>query len=399
MKKNIYILLILFIAAVLYSCKNQDEVYQEFVKKGGFVYPQKTQGLKVYSGYKRIKLVWDAPKDPSVRTAKLYWNNKTEVRDIDYANFTGGRIEVIVDKLEERSYTFNLVNFDSNGNQSMVTEITASPYAENWLMMHAERTVNTAQINGTAADLVMSFGTNEMIATRFRYVKKNGETVVHDQTLGASSNKISLPDAVPGKRFEFSSSYCPTEGLDTIWNSWVRSPNPISGLLDSKLWGVEVTSGQIWDGNFNPANIFDGFIDRNHRWCSAQGTLANVFPKIMVVDMTKNSYFINKFALYQDQSSTSGRYGNTVEIYWGNEPFDPNAGAEYATSPGFAKAIANSTYLSTTFYFSTSTWTKSWADMQKFRYMAVVWKNSRSTKGYIDLWEMQFFGYDAAAED
>jgi hypothetical protein len=399
MKKSLYILLALFIGAGLYSCKNQDDVYQEFVQKGGFVYPQKTNRLTIFSGYKRIKLVWDAPKDPSVRTAKIFWNNRTAVRDIDYATFTGDRIELYVDGLEERSYTFQLVNFDSKGNQSMVSEITAAPYAENWLMMHAERTVSSAQVVGPAADLVMSFGTNEMIATRFRYVNTNGETVVHDQTMNAASNKISLPGAVSGKRFEFSSSYCPANGLDTIWTGWTKSTNPISGLLDRKSWGVEVTADQIWDGTFLPSEVFDGVIDRSNRWVSAQGTLANVFPKIMAVDMNKDSYYINKVAFYQDQATLNRRFGNSVEIYWGNEPFDPNAGTEYATSPGFAAAIAKNTFLTTTFYFSTATWTKSWPDMQHFRYLAIVWKNSRSSSGWIDLWEMEFYGYDATAGD
>ena len=399
MNRNLYILLVLCIGAGLHSCKNQDDIYQEFVKKGGYVYPQKTNGLTVYSGYKRIKLTWSAPKDPSVRTAKVYWNNNTEVKDIDYASYTGDRIELDIDGLEERSYTFNLVNFDSEGNQSMMTEITASPYAENWLMMHAERTVSSAQINGTAADLVMSYGTDEMIETRFRYVNKDGETVVHAQTMGATSNKISLPDAVSGKRFEFSSSYCPAEGLDTIWNNWTRSPYPISGLLDARSWETEVTSGQTWSSDFMPAKILDGIIDRDHRWVSADGAQATVFPKIMVVDMKKDSYSINKISLYQDPATYSRRYANSVEIYWGNEPFDPNAGAGYATSPGFAAAIVNNTYLTTTFYFGTASWSRGWADMQKFRYMAIVWKNSRSSKGWIDLWEIEFYGYDAAAGD
>lgn len=397
MKKNIFILLILIIGGALYSCQNQDDIYQEFVKKGGYVYPQKTNGLTVYAGYKRIKLVWDVPKDPSVRTAKVYWNNKTEVKDIDYASFKGDRIELYVDKLEERSYTFNLVNFDSNGNQSMMTEITASPYAENWLMMHAERTVSSAQINGTAADLVMSYGTNEMIATRFRYVNKNKETVVHGPTMNAVSNKISLPDAISGKRFEFSSSYCPAGGLDTIWNGWSRSPNPISGLLDCKSWGVAVTANQIYGTNV-PENVFDGIIDANHRWHSSTSTTyRSIFPKIMVIDAMKSSYSINKLTLYQHPTSTS-RYANSVEIYWGNQPFDPNAGVDYTTSSGFAAAIANGTYLTTTFYYGTAVWGKTWTDFQKFRYCAIVWKNSRSSYGYIDLWEMEFYGYDAAAE-
>jgi hypothetical protein len=329
----------------------------------------------------------------------VYWNNNIDMKDIDYSTITGDKVELYIDKLEERSYTFNLVNFDSKGNQSMTSEITAAPYAENWLMLHADRTVSSAQINGTAADLVMSYGTDEMIATRFRYLNTAGNTVLHNQTINAASNKISLPGAVSGKRFEYSSSYCPALGLDTIWNDWKKSVNPISGKLDCTLWGVDVTSGQIWDNNFLPAKVVDGFIDRTHRWTSAQGTLAKTFPKIMVVDNKKSSFYINKIALYQDQASTSGRFGNNVEIYWGNEPFDPNAGAAYATSPGFAKAITNTTYQTTTFYFSTSTWTRSWTDMQKFRYIAVVWKDSRSSSGYNDLWEIEFYGYDAAAGD
>lgn len=398
MKKNLYILLALFIGVGLYSCQNQDDIYQEFVKKGGYVYPQKTNGLATYSGYKRIKLVWDVPKDPSVRTAKVYWNNKVDVRDVDYAAHVGDRVELIVDGLEERAYTFQLVNFDSNGNQSMVSEVTVSPYAENWLMTHAERTVSSAEVKGTAADLVMSYGTNEMIATRFRYVNKNGETVVYDQNLDASSNKISLPDAVSGKRFEYSSSYCPAEGLDTIWNGWTRSPNPISGRLDCTSWGTAVTANQIY-GTSVPGNVFDGIIDANHRWHSSTSTTYRpVFPKIMVVDAMKDSYYINKLVMYQHPTSTS-RYANSVEIYWGNQPFDPDAGAEYAASPGFAAAIANMTYLTTTFYFSTAVWGKTWSDMQNFRYCAIVWKNSRSSYGYIDLWEIEFYGYDAAAGD
>ncbi len=398
MNKNIFILLILFIGTALYSCKNQDDVYQEFVKKGGYVYPQKTNGLAIFTGYKRIKLVWDAPKDPSVRTAKVYWNNNIDMKEIDYSTITGDKVELYIDKLEERSYTFNLVNFDSKGNQSMTSEITAAPYAENWLMLHADRTVSSAQTNGTAADLVMSYGTDEMIATRFRYLNTDGNTVLHNHVMNAANNKISLPGAVAGKRFEYSSSYCPALGLDTIWNDYKKSVNPISGKLDCTLWGGDVTTGQIWDNTFLPAKVLDGIIDRTHRWCSAQGTLAKTFPKIMVFDNKKSSFYINKISLYQDQTSTSYRYGNTVEIYWGNEPFDPNAGASYATSPGFAKAITSVTYLTTTFYFSTSIWTKSWTDMQNFRYMAVVWKDSRNTNGYIDLFECEFYGYDAAAE-
>lgn len=398
MKKNVYLLLAFLIAASIISCKNQDDIYMEFVKKGGNIYPEKTNNLKAFTGYKRVKLVWNAPKDPSVKTAKVYWNNKTDVMDIDYSTFSDDQIEIIVDGLEEKSYTFQLVNFDAKNNPSMTSEITVAPYAENWLLTHTERTVISAEVKGSAAEIVMSFGTNEMITTKFRYIDTNGETVELDETMDTNSNKISLPDAISGNRFEFSSSYCPAEGLDTIWSEWTKSPTPIAGLLDCKSWKITVTNNQIWDANFLPSNVVDGFIDENHRWRSAQGALSGVFPKIMVADAQKDSYYINKVSLYQNQVATNRRYGFKVEIYWGNEPFDPDAGSDYVNSPGFADAIAKGNWQATTFWFGTATWTKSWPVMQHFRYFAVIWKNSRAKSGQIDLWEMRFYGYNAAED-
>lgn len=399
MKKYIYLLLTLVLVVCVSSCKDQDEIYKEFVKKGGYVYPEKTNELKAIRGHNRIKLTWRMPKDPSVKTAKLYWNNKTKVMDIDYSAFSGDIAEVIVDNLEERSHTFELINFDTDGNKSMTSEITEAPYADNWLLTHSERAAYTAEIVGTAAELVMGFGTDEMIATRFRYIDTNGDLIMLEETMGANTNKILLPNAVSGKKYEYSSSYSPAGGLDTIWSkNWVKSPTPISGKLDCKSWNVTVTTGQIWDNSFLPSKAVDGVIHRDYRWCSAQGALANVFPKIMVVDNQKDSYYINKVSLYQDQATYSRRYGNSVEMYWGNEPFDPDAGTDYANSPGFADAIAKGNWQTTTFWFSTATWTRTWSQMQEFQYFAIVWKNSRSRSGWIDLWEIEFYGYDSEAE-
>jgi hypothetical protein len=398
MKKNAFLLIAFLVAVCVSSCKNQDDIYMEFVKKGGYVYPEMTNDLKAFRGYKRVKLVWKAPKDPSVTSAKVYWNNKAEVKEINYASFTGNKIEIIIDKLEERSYTFELINFDSKGNQSMPTEITVSPYAENWLLTHAERSVVSAEIIGSSAEVVMSFGTDEMIATRFRYIDINGKIVELGETMDVNNNKVSFPDAATGRRFQFSSSYCPADGLDTIWNDWIRSPAAIAGLLDCKSWNVMVTDGQIWSSSFMPSEVVDGIINRDNRWVSAQGTLAAVFPKIMVIDSQKDSYYINKVSLYQDQATVNRRFANSVEMYWGNVPFDPDAGNDYANSPGFADAIAKGNWLSTTFWFSTATWTRTWSEMQNFQYFAIVWKNSRSGSGWIDLWEIEFYGYDADAE-
>lgn len=391
MKKNVCILLLLLIVTGLSSCK-EDEIEQELT----LMSIERPAGVSILSGYKRVKIKWTTPTDPLISTAKIYWNQKAEMVEVDYKSFIENNNEVYIEGLEDKSYTFVLINYDDAGNRSLRVEVIASPYAEKWLETRTERTVSSAEKNGSITNIVMnSADDDEIVSTQFRYVNMDGETVVLEQVLSASGTTISLPDAASGKRFEFSSSYCPENGTDTLWKEWSESPDPIyeaAPLLDSKLWNITVTTGQIWGAGFETAKVVDGIIDRTHRWCSAQGALANTFPKIMVIDATK-IHNIEKVSFYQDQTNPAGRYAKTVEIYWGNDPFDPNAGSTYESSAGFAKAITNGTVIKETWFTSTATWTKKWSELQNFRYLAIVWKDSYATAGFIDLWETQFYGY------
>ena len=71
-----------------------------------------------------------------------------------------------------------------------------------------------------------------------------------------------------------------------------------------------VTTGQIMSSSYTPDKIFDGIVNANNRWHSPAST---VFPKILVVDAGKESYYINKFIIYQHPTSTS-RYANNEPI-------------------------------------------------------------------------------------
>lgn len=391
MKKNVCILLLLLIVTGLSSCK-EDEIEQGLT----LMSIERPTGVSILPGYKRVKIKWTTPTDPLISTAKIYWNQKAEMVEVDYKSFIENNNEVYIEGLEDKSYTFVLINYDDAGNRSLRVEVIASPYAEKWLETRTERTVSSAEKNGPITNIVMnSADDDEIVSTQFRYVNMDGETVVLEQVLSASGTTISLPDAASGKRLEFRSSYCPENGTDTLWKEWSESPAPIyeaAPLLDSKSWNTTVTTDQIWGTGFETAKVVDGIIDRTHRWCSAQGALANTFPKIMVIDATK-IHNIEKVSFYQDQTNPAGRYAKTVEIYWGNDPFDPNAGSTYESSAGFAKAITNGTVIKETWFTTTATWTKKWSELQKFRYLAIVWKDSYAPAGYIDLWETQFYGY------
>lgn len=397
MKKTIYFLLGLFTVVIgLSSCTDQDETYKQYLKKGGYLYPQVASNLAAQDGYKRIKLTWGAPKDPSIRTAKVYWENRTKSADIDYSKYTGDQIVFDIKDLEERSYTFEVVNYDKDGNTSMAKEVTTSPYAENWLALHATRNITTNKQEDGITSIAMTVSTDEMVSTEIRYVNNNGDST--SVFVDNDSTTLTLKDAKVGTRFSYRSSYCPFAGLDTIWSAWQKSPTPIAGRLDCSSWTPVATDHQVWSSDYLEKYIFDGVNsdEAGHRWCSAEDTkYAKTFPKIMSIDMGKTSYMISRIILQQSPTGASYHYANHVEIYFGDQPFDQNAGSGYADTEAFQNAGIK---LSVQFFINTFSWKQEWTKPINYRYMAIVWKDSRSKNGYNDLTELEVYGYDDAAE-
>ena len=185
---------------VVASCKDQKDIYQEWVKKGGYIYPEKANDLGFMRGYNRMLLQWQYPKDPSVTHATVYWTNRTDSLNIDYKDYAGkDTVNLVIDGLTERAYTFEVVNYDRDGNTSMVSEITATPYAENWLATHAEREIFSAEIVGDHALIQTGFGTDEMVKTQYRYVNAEGDTIYLDKPQDTKTASVELPGAAPGR--------------------------------------------------------------------------------------------------------------------------------------------------------------------------------------------------------
>ena len=161
MRKVYYLLTILAVALAAASCAKQDTVYKEWVKEGGYIYPAKPLNVQAQQGYKRIVVQWTRPMDPSIRTAKLFWDNYTFEKEFNYNDYPGGVIQTVIEGLEDRSYTFDIVNYDAEGNRSLQAEITTSPFAESWLVSHAERSVLFAEMEGSAARIQMGKATGE----------------------------------------------------------------------------------------------------------------------------------------------------------------------------------------------------------------------------------------------
>ena len=388
--KKIYIILISVLALMAASCGKQDAVYKEFIKDGGFIYPAKPINIEAERGYQRLVLKWDLPMDPSIRTAKLFWDSRTQSMDFDYSAYPDGKVKVVIPDLEDRSYTFEVVNYDSDENASLAAEITSSPFGESWLVSHAERTMLYVEMAGSDAIVIMGKLTDEIVATKFRYTNASG-SVVESRPFMVDEDEIKLPNAKKWKYLEYQSAYCPAGGIDTVWiNNWTRSPYPVATNVESTAT-VTVTENQIRD-NFKPQLILDGIKDSGtSRWYSSNNANYRLlFPKILVID-TKlsgdNAMTFNHFVFYEDPDpdGQTRRYIRSVNVYVGDTKFNPDD-SNYARTFGDPVLTVSLNQLSAVQDFIVST-------PKRGRYIALVFRNSYNSSGFVDLWELEAFGY------
>ena len=388
------IILVLIFAAILLSCGKQDTVYKPFIKEGGYIYPAKPIELTATSGFQRILLEWKAPMDPSIRTTKLFWDNYTDSLTFTNADYNDGVIQVWIDGLDDRSYTFDVVNYDEKGHKSLATEITTTPFGESWLLSHSERSVKSAVMDGEDAAVTMTRSTDEMVATKFRYKTTDG-TIVESEYLRPGDVEIRLPKAQKGKLFEFKSAFLPVNGKDTVWNvSWQKAQYPILYKIETGNWTVSATKGQTYS-SYTAKKIFDGVISSSSRWHSSRtASSAKVFPKILSIDTGVSEgaeYTFTSLVFHQSPDDKTYRYIRQVLVFIGDTPFDQNDNDPVAN---FGTPIFKGTL--TTAEADTQVELK---PATKGRYMAIVFMNTYNEDGYIDLWELSPYGYLASEMD
>ncbi len=392
MKKTV--LYILITTVIICSCDKQDSVYKKYVVAGGYDYPAKAINLSCESGYKNVTVKWSKPMDPAVKTAKLFWDNYADSTLVDYSNYPDGHISINVNNLDDRSYTFDVVNYDQAGNKSLSAEIIVSPYGEGWMSSRSERTVISAKMKEDSAIVIMSKSTDEMVATRFRYINSEGQWVYCDKQLKKGENRISFYRPMKGKRFEYSSSFCPKSGKDTVWRKPIKSIDGISFRLNCLRWAVSATNGQVFADNI-PDKIFDGKKLSGCRYHSSKLEINKAeFPKILSIDTQQtigNEFAFTSFEFCTNPDSESLRYIKNFIVYIGNTPYDPD-------EKNFRQTFGIP-FISNILSPKSSVQSFNVSKGGVGKYLSIVFTDSWNKEGYIDLWELIPYGYIPSLAD
>ncbi|WP_341839586.1 DUF4998 domain-containing protein [Chitinophaga caseinilytica] len=213
------IIIILLAAAVFTACRKQDD-YKKYLEGGEILYTGKADSMRVHAGRNRVQVSWLLIADPKIAFSKLYWNNRRDSATVP-VNRTKGidTIRFVVDKLDERTYEFEVVNYDKAGNPSVTSRASGVSYGN----MYETALLNRAfaEMEALSDKVIIHWNDVDTLdgihSIQIRYTHQNGtvrDTIVRSWT---KEMVTVLPKVAPNSEFSYRTRYLPDSlAIDTF---------------------------------------------------------------------------------------------------------------------------------------------------------------------------------------
>jgi len=280
MKKIFFFIALFFLA--FSACKKMDSMYRDFVVPGGMSYVGKANSPKAYVGHNRIKISWLRGADPNVIKARIFWNNYIDSVEVNIPP-TGDTISVIIDNLPEKSYSFIIKTYNSEGLSSVPIELIKPVYGARYQASLLNRPIKSSIMDAQGI-VTLQWGTadiaNGAYATEVTYTDNGGVTKMLYYAANMSSSIIS--DYKAGTTFQFRTVFLPdSSSIDTFYTNYVVQP--ISKKISKSTWTATASS---FSAPYIPSNAIDDNIATF--WNSDYNVKKPPFPHWLMVDMKKS---------------------------------------------------------------------------------------------------------------
>ena len=319
--KRIYSLAILatFILSFT-SCEDFMDMHKEYIKGGEIIYAPKPDSVYFIAGKGRVLFNCRTYNAPNVRSIDVYWNDGLDSLIIPVELKTGyDSISVILDNLEEKSYTFKIQATDNFGHKSLFMTDFGTSYGDTYQATLNDRLVESLTLSDQEGTIKWYYAPQYLVRSEVRYVKKNGSQAI--VKVPSTDDLVQLPDVKPGSTFEYRSLYIPEEvAIDTFATAWkeYETPFPAEYKYDRSSWEVLYVSDVSTSEGGGMATLIDG--DLSTYWQSAYEGGDAPLPHWAVIDMQtpKN---ISRVELYR---RTGNKDTKSIELYVSDHP-DANA--------------------------------------------------------------------------
>lgn len=315
--KKIYALIVFIISALsIISCDDFMDIHKEYIEGGEIIYAPKPDSLKFIAGKGRILFKCRTYNAPNVRSVDVYWNDGLDSLIIPVELNTGyDSISVLLDNMEEKSYTFNIRTTDNFGHKSLYLTAFGTSYGEIFQSTLNDRRIKDISLLDKEGILEWYSAPKNLVKNEIRYVKKDGSQVTVE--IPSTDYIIKLAEVKAASSIEYRSLYIPEkECVDTFFTAWktYEIPFPEEYKYDRSSWAVVAASDEELSDGGGKGAILDG--DFNTYWHSAYEDGHAPLPHWLVVDM-KTSKKISRIELHRRSANKDTK---TVELYVSDQP-------------------------------------------------------------------------------
>ncbi|MET3878968.1 DUF4998 domain-containing protein [Chitinophaga sp. OAE865] len=267
---------ILLASVLLISACTKQNDYKKYLGNGEILYTGKADSLLVHAGRNRVQLSWLLISDPKISRAKIYWNNRKDSAQLDIKRTSGvDTIRYIISNLEERAYTFEVYNFDRDGNTSVRSEATGFVYGSFYEDALLTRAFSNAEMKNGQAEISWANidTTGGIIGMQLQYT--SSDHVAHDTVIAAEpeAQVTVLPNYLSMSSFRYRTLYQPDKlAVDTFYTpfetkavkeditqTYIRNPGSPFELDNNKPFGGRF--GQVKDWQYNAEAEKNGTYD------------------------------------------------------------------------------------------------------------------------------------------
>lgn len=312
MKRICNFLLLIVLVSSFLSCEDFMDIHKDFIKDGEIIYAPMPDTISFIAGKNRVLFNCRTYNAPNIRSIDVFWNGGMDSLIIPVELNTGyDSISVILENLEEKSYTFTVWMVDNFGHKSLPVTDFGTSYGELYNSSLLNRRVKSLALSEMGGTIEWYSSASGFVRNEIRYKKIDG-------TIGfalSEGNVTELPAAAANSSFEYRTLYIPEEeAIDTFATAWEQYAEafPVEFVYDRSTWKVLAVSDETASSGGGKDALLDGNLDSywHSQWEGSEAPL----PHWAIIDMqsVKN---ISKIDVFRRKGNTDAK---TVEIFASN---------------------------------------------------------------------------------
>ncbi len=275
-REHIFILLILML--ISFGCKDQDEMYRQYVSTGGTVYPAKVEKVMVKPGIGKVYISWPNTT-ATVTKAGIWWNNYSDSMMVDIAAGTD-TVSVSID-VKEGIYSFFIKTFDKNGNVSIPVEVIGRSIGDKYLSGFHNRSISGYQTKGINSLIIKwddADASKGALYNEIIYMATDNTEKTLQVPAGEKSTEINDHEA--GTAFKYNTVYQPDPKVELMIATPYKSITNAYLLLDKSIGNV-IDKSSTWPStSCHESGAYDGNYEKS-RWHSHN----TGYPHFITIDM------------------------------------------------------------------------------------------------------------------